>query len=317
MKSNPGRFRAMNTVSEVPVSTRTGSPIVVDSVPAFRTLRDTVEGTVGFVPTMGALHSGHQSLMSLARRRCDWLVVSIFINPTQFAPGEDLDIYPRDREGDLQKCAEVGVDCVFFPDVPAMYPGGAPQPTFVEVRELTNYLCGASRPNHFRGVTTVVAKLFNIVEPDLAVFGQKDYQQLATIRQMVQDLNFDIEIVAGPTHREHDGLAMSSRNRNIPDGRRPEALTLSRGLANAWELFRSGSRDVRELEDTVRDVMQSFDTLELDYVRCVHPDTLEPYESRVTDDGAVLACAARVGPVRLIDNLRLDAPLPESLKEIE
>lgn len=266
---------------------------------------------------MGALHEGHQSLMKLARKDCDHLVVSIFVNPTQFAPNEDLDIYPRDRAGDLAKCDEVGVDFVFFPDVDSMYPeGDSDQPTVVDVRGLTQYLCGASRPTHFRGVSTVVTKLFNIVRPDLAVFGQKDYQQLAVIRQMTRDLNFDIDIVGGPTHREDDGLALSSRNRNIPRGTRGSALALSRGLGLAWAAFRDGTRDPEVLEAIARERIASSQEARVDYVECVHPDNLVPLREvgLIGEEGAVLACAAYLGPVRLIDNIRLDEPLPPAIE---
>lgn len=293
---------------------------VVRNIAELRAARSELDGPVGFVPTMGALHDGHLSLMELALQHADNLIVSIFINPTQFAPNEDLDQYPRDEEGDMDKCRQVGCDILFMPSPDVIYPdGGTTQPTVVAVDSMTRNLCGRSRPTHFAGVTTVVTKLFNMVRPDVAVFGAKDYQQLAVIRKMTFDLNFPIEIIGGPTHREDDGVARSSRNRNIPLKYRDSAISLSRALAAAWKAFQGGERSGAVLEEIAREVMLSYYGVALDYVECVHPDTLAPLSGRdappIGEDGAVLAVAARLGPVRLIDNLRLDGPLPPEIPE--
>ncbi|MEZ4460894.1 MAG: pantoate--beta-alanine ligase [bacterium] len=200
--------------------------LILETVEDFRAARRALGGTLAFVPTMGALHAGHVSLMHFGLEHANHLAVSIFINPTQFGPNEDLDVYPRDREGDIEKCRAAGCDLLFFPPVEQMYPDGASQLTHVDVDRLTSGLCGASRVGHFRGVTTVVTKLFNIVQPDVAVFGQKDYQQFAVLKQMARDLNMPIEVISAPTHREADGLAMSSRNRNLNPSDRGVALGL-------------------------------------------------------------------------------------------
>lgn len=274
-------------------------------------------GRVAMVPTMGALHEGHLSLMRLAQEHADAVIVSIFVNPTQFGPNEDFDRYPRDLDGDLQKCRDVGVAIVFAPSASEMYPNGLQHGTFVEVPELTTHLCGASRPGHFRGVTTVVSKLFLAVQPDVAIFGQKDYQQAAVIARMTQDLLMPIEIIAAPTSREADGLAMSSRNRNLKPEHRAAALGLCRGLTLAHQSFANGERDAQILEGIVESTMQSAaqnQSFSIDYVDCVHPESLKPLNT-VGDGGAVICVAAFVGEVRLIDNLRLDLELPAELTQ--
>lgn len=293
---------------------------VVRTIEELRARRAELPGRVVFVPTMGALHDGHVSLMKLGLEHADHLIVSIFVNPTQFAPNEDLDEYPRDEQGDRDRCEEAGCEILFMPTPDVIYPaGGNTQPTVVAVESMTRNLCGRSRPTHFAGVTTVVTKLFNMVDPDVAVFGAKDYQQLAVLKQMTKDLNFDIEVIGGPTHREVDGVARSSRNRNILPEFRDSAVALSRALAAAWAAYRDGERSGTELEALARSVMQSYNGVDIDYVECVHPETLAPLSGSDADpigeDGAVLAVAARLGPVRLIDNLRLDGPLPEEIPE--
>lgn len=249
--------------------------------------------TIGFVPTMGFLHAGHTSLMDLARPRCDALVVSIYVNPLQFGPSEDLDRYPRDPEGDARKCEEHGTDVLFMPK--EMYP---PQfHTRVQVAQLTRHLCGASRPGHFDGVTTVVARLFGLVRPDLAVFGEKDWQQLAVVRRMTDDLALGVEIVAGPLVREPDGLAMSSRNKYLTPEDRRRALTLHRTLHTMQVLPES---DVVALKARV---LPLLDVDEIHYLEVVGADDLEPL-ARV-DRPARALVAARVGRTRLIDNVPL------------
>lgn len=289
---------------------------IIDSIPALRAARAELTGAVALVPTMGFLHDGHLALMRAARERADHLVVSIFVNPTQFGPGSDLDAYPRDPEGDRKKCAEQGCALLFMPTPNMMYPPG--HSSVVEVSGLDKTLCGPSRPGHFRGVTTVVSKLFHIVNPDLAVFGQKDYQQLAIIRRMVADLNFDLEIVGVPTVREDDGLAMSSRNKYLNAEERLKARSLSRALASAWSAYQAGERDGQALEALGRGVLdETLGPDAVDYIECVHPELLTRFQGdkRTVPElaGAVLAVAAQVGQARLIDNIRLDQPLPPQL----
>lgn len=289
---------------------------VIESVEEFRAARRALPGRLAFVPTMGFLHEGHLALMRYARSQADHLAVSVFVNPTQFGPSEDLDVYPRDREGDIAKCASVGCDLMFFPPASQMYPDGRSQATFVEVEGLTAGLCGAARPGHFRGVTTVVTKLFNIVQPDVAVFGQKDYQQFAVLRQMARDLNMPIEVVSAPTVREPDGLAMSSRNVNLKASDRQAALSLSRGLRAAWQAWHQGARDAGVLEAIVRGTMEGAGA-RLDYVQAVDPTSLRPLDADPNPaTEALIAVAGFVGAVRLIDNLRLDGELPSALQAL-
>jgi len=257
---------------------------------------------IAFVPTMGYFHEGHLSLMREGRKRGDVLVVSIFVNPTQFGPGEDFDRYPRDMERDLRMAEEVGVDVIFAPTVEEMYPEG--YQTYVEVEKVTQHLCGLSRPGHFRGVTTVVTKLFNIVKPHVALFGQKDYQQLITIERMVKDLNMDVEIVGMPTVREEDGLAASSRNVYLSPEERKAALSLYRSLRRAEELFSEGVRESQRILEEVRGVLEAEPLLKIDYVHVCDPETLEDIEGPI-GERALVAVAAKVGTTRLIDNTLL------------
>lgn len=253
---------------------------------------------IGFVPTMGFLHEGHLALMGEAKRRADVVAVSVFVNPTQFGPNEDFECYPRDMERDIRLCTEVGVDVIFAPRVSEMYPDG--YQTSVEVSKVTTPLCGRTRPGHFRGVTTVVAKLFHCVKPHIAIFGQKDYQQWVAVRRMVRDLNMDIEIVSYPTVRESDGLAMSSRNTYLSPAEREIALRLSRSLRAAQELVDRGEIYGEAVLMKVREVLESGGGLRIDYVQLCHPDTLDDV---LTVDGcAVLLMAAFIGKTRLIDN---------------
>jgi len=259
--------------------------------------------TIALIPTMGYLHRGHATLMEQARPTAEIVIVSIFVNPLQFGPREDLDIYPRDFEGDCQTCEQAGVDIIFSPRMSDIYPAGFQ--TEVSVAEITRGLCGAHRPGHFNGVTTVVAKLFNLTLPHKAFFGEKDYQQLATIRQMVNDLNFPIEIIGVPIVREVDGLAMSSRNAYLSPSQRKAALSLSRGLFRAREAFKQGERQSSILQQTVRDTIQadSDHSCQLEYLAVCDPETLVEIEQ--IEKVAVIALAARVGKTRLIDNILL------------
>jgi len=253
---------------------------------------------IGFVPTMGFLHEGHLALMREAKRRADVVAVSVFVNPTQFGPNEDFERYPRDPERDIRLCTEVGVDVIFAPHVREMYPDG--YQTGVEVSKVTIPLCGRTRPGHFRGVTTVVAKLFHCVKPHIAIFGQKDYQQWVAVRRMVRDLNMDIEIVSYPTVRESDGLAMSSRNTYLSPAEREIALRLSRSLKAAQELVDRGEIYGEAVLMKVREVLESGGGLRIDYVQLCHPDTLD--DVFTVDGSAVLLMAAFIGKTRLIDN---------------
>lgn len=257
---------------------------------------------IAFVPTMGYLHEGHLSLMREAKRRADRLVVSIFVNPAQFGPNEDLSRYPRDLEGDLAKCRDEGCDALFVPGDSAIYPKG--YRTYVEVEGVTAGLCGASRPGHFRGVATVVLKLFNIVTPDCALFGEKDYQQLIVIRSMVRDLNLPIEVIGCPIVREPDGLAMSSRNRYLSAEERKTALSLSRSLDLAQRRIDAGERDAAVILREVRSTLASAGIARTDYAKIVDAETLE--EIAALKAPALLAIAAFVGKTRLIDNRRFD-----------
>lgn len=254
--------------------------------------------TIALVPTMGYLHEGHASLMREGRKRGDILVTSIFVNPTQFGPNEDFDAYPRDLERDRKVAESAGVDVIFAPKASDMYPPGFQ--TYVNVEELTLPLCGGSRPGHFRGVTTVVAKLFNIVMPHTALFGRKDFQQLAVIRRMVADLNMDVEIVGMPIVREADGLAMSSRNAYLSPKERQDALCLSRALAAARSMFRGGERSVLSLREEVLRIIGEVPGAVIDYADFRNSETLDAIET--ADERTLLALAVRIGTTRLIDN---------------
>jgi pantoate--beta-alanine ligase len=257
---------------------------------------------VGFVPTMGFLHAGHLSLIRRARAENASVVVSIFVNPTQFGPGEDFQRYPRDLDRDLGLIESARVDAVFTPTVDEMYPQGAS--TVVEVESLSGMLEGASRPGHFRGVATVVCTLFHLVQPHRAYFGEKDYQQLQVIRRMVHDLQMPVEVIGCPTVREPDGLAMSSRNAYLSPPEREAAATLSGALSEAERLFQEGVRDALALQQRVQSLLAAQPLIRTDYVAVVQPHTLRPLTS-LGPDGAVICLAVWLGKTRLIDNLRL------------
>jgi len=259
---------------------------------------------IALVPTMGYLHEGHLSLMREGKRRAGNLVVSLFVNPTQFGPNEDLDAYPRNFEQDRKAMEEIGVDVVFFPTNEGMYPDG--YQTYVTVEKITGILCGRSRPVHFRGVATVVAKLFNIVRPHVALFGKKDFQQFVLIRRMVRDLNFDIEIVGCATVREPDGLAMSSRNKYLDPDERKEAVALKKALDGAQELYRQGERSARALLDEAHRILSAHSRVRKDYVSLCDVETLADVET--AEGETVMAIAAFVGNTRLIDNCILTGP---------
>jgi len=254
--------------------------------------------TIGFVPTMGYLHEGHLRLVEVAREHCSKVVVSIFVNPTQFGPKEDFNRYPRDPEGDIQKLRKKDVDIVFMPEAHDMYPQGFQ--TVVSVKELTKGLCGASRPGHFDGVATVVCKLFNIVKPHIAVFGQKDYQQLTVISRMVKDLNMDVEIVGVPTVREPDGLAMSSRNSYLSPEERESAKALYGAILLAQRMVAEGERDVSRIIGELQGFILRHKHTRIDYVKIVDPDHLK--ELKEIKGDSLLAMAVFVGSTRLIDN---------------
>ena len=256
---------------------------------------------LGFVPTMGALHEGHLSLVRAAKKSCDAVAASIFVNPTQFGPNEDLAKYPRSFERDRGLLEKEGVALLFAPSVEEMYPAGAM--SWVTVEGLSDKLDGRSRPGHFRGVTTIVAKLFHIVEPDTAFFGQKDAAQVAIIRRMVRDLNFPVTIVACPIVREADGLAMSSRNAYLDPQQRQQALVLHHSLEQVEKLWETGERDAVKLAAVGRDEVAKEKSVRLDYFEIVDPDSLDPV--KMVDRGALLAVAAVVGKTRLIDNILL------------
>ncbi len=255
--------------------------------------------TIAFVPTMGFLHEGHLSLMREGRQRASLMASSLFVNPTQFGPNEDFSRYPRNFEGDCAMMRQVPVDVLFAPEPDVMFPRGSQ--TWVEVTEMTGGLCGAHRPGHFRGVTTVVAKLFNIVKPHIALFGEKDYQQFRAIERMVEDLNFDIQIVPVPTIREPDGLAMSSRNAYLSSDQRRQALALSGALRAAAAAFKAGARDPHELVQAARRSLEGTPEVQVEYVEAVDARTLENV-ARI-ERPVVVAIAARLGPTRLIDNM--------------
>ena len=253
---------------------------------------------IGFVPTMGFLHEGHLSLIRIARDRADRVVVSIFVNPVQFGPEEDLDAYPRNFARDEKLAKQAGADILFCPAVSEIYPEGFS--TYVNVERLTEGLCGAFRPGHFRGVATVCTKLFNIIRPDFAVFGQKDAQQIVVIKRMVEDLDLDLEIVVGPIVREPDGLAMSSRNTYLSGSERRDALVLFETLNRAEHLLSTGERNVERIRKQLVEGIASKASARIDYVAVVHPETLQ--ELKYIEDKALIALAVFIGGTRLIDN---------------
>ena len=258
--------------------------------------------TVGLVPTMGYLHEGHLTLMRRARQEQGLVIATLFVNPLQFGPQEDYADYPRDLARDCELAESTGIDVLFAPAVDEMYPAGNGKTlTFVDVEKITASLCGASRPGHFRGVATVVTKLFNIAEADVAYFGQKDAQQVAVIRRMAEDLNMNVKIVAVPIVRESDGLAMSSRNKYLDSKQRQAALVLSRSLERAAALLATGERDSSLIVSTVRDLISQEPLAEIDYVSLVDPLTMEALDR--VESRALLALAVKFGKTRLIDNM--------------
>jgi len=259
---------------------------------------------IGLVPTMGALHAGHRALTTEARRRCGYVVVSIFVNPTQFGPTEDYDRYPRTLEADLAACREDGADMVFRPEVAEMYP--SPGLTTVHVAGLTEGLCGLRRPGHFDGVATVVTKLFNIVAPDQAFFGEKDFQQLVVIRRLVRDLDLPVEVVPCPTVRESDGLAKSSRNQYLTENERRQATVLYRSMCRAAEAAAAGTVAASELIDRIEAEIRASGPARIEYVKIVNPETLEEVDR--VEGPARICLAVRIGQCRLIDNLAVDGP---------
>ncbi len=258
--------------------------------------------SVGLVPTMGYLHQGHISLVKHSTTENDFTVVSIFVNPTQFGPNEDFDKYPRDLEKDMKLAERAGVDIVFAPSVKEIYPEG--YKTYISVEGITEIMCGKSRPGHFRGVTTVVAKLFNIVTPNKAYFGQKDAQQVAVIKQMVKDLHMNLEIITCPIIREADGLAMSSRNVYLNSEERKAALVLSQSLFDAQKLVESGERSKEKLYKSIHDHISSESLANIEYIEIVDADTLENINK--IEKRMLVALAVRFGNTRLIDNIILE-----------
>lgn len=278
---------------------------VFENIPAmkqFVRMKKAEGKTIGFVPTMGYLHSGHLSLIKKSTSQNDVTVISIFVNPTQFGENEDLDQYPRDFERDCRLAQEAGADAVFFPTAGMMYPEG--YKTYVEVVDITKRLCGVTRPTHFKGVTTVVTKLFHIVAPDRAYFGQKDAQQLLVIRRMVKDLNMDIEIVGCPIVRETDGLAMSSRNLYLSEEERTQATVLNQSLEMAEKMIDSGERDSNTVKKAIKAKIGTMDLARIDYVELVDTESLLPAQ-QITGE-VLIALAVYFGKTRLIDNRILE-----------
>ena len=279
----------------------TQAMMIVSSIDELRSARLILDEPVGFVPTMGFLHEGHLSLVRRAAEECASVVVSIFVNPAQFGPTEDLSAYPRDIEKDLRLLEPLGVNLVWIPTPKIMYPDG--YQTWVEVEALTEFLEGAQRPGHFRGVTTVVAKLFNGVRPAKAYFGQKDAQQVAVIRQMVRDLNFPLDVVVCPIVREPDGLAMSSRNIYLDSEQHKAALVLYRALNAAKNAYEMGERDAEKLRSIMEETIESEPLAKMQYVSCANYDTLQELDT--VRGKALLSMAVFVGKTRLIDNFVL------------
>jgi pantoate--beta-alanine ligase len=280
--------------------------IVVDNIEELRAARRTLRGRIGLVPTMGALHKGHLSLVEAARADNASVVATIFVNPTQFAAHEDLSKYPRDLPRDLSLFEQAGVDLVFTPTPDLMYPPGFQ--TWVEVEQVSKGLEGERRPGHFKGVATVVAKLFHLTQPDMAYFGQKDAQQVAVIRRMVRDLNFPLDIVVCPTLREADGLAMSSRNVYLSPEQRAAAVVLYRALQAAADVYGAGETAPETLRQTMRAVLRGEPLAVVDYVSAADARTLQEL-NRPTGEPVLLSMAARIGTTRLIDNCLLPAEL--------
>ena len=280
----------------------TGSMLIVSTLEELFSARSLLDGSVGLVPSMGYLHAGHISLVQQAHRECRSVIVSTFVNPTQFGPNEDLEKYPRNLKRDLQLLEEAAVDIVWLPTAEIMYPPG--YQTWVQVENLTQPLEGSARPGHFRGVTTVVSKLFNATRPDKAFFGQKDAQQAAVIRQMTRDLSYPLEVVICPTLREADGLAMSSRNSYLDSSQRQAARVLFRALSEARAVFEKGETEAEKLRQIVRAVLAGEPLARLEYVSCADYDSLAELDT--IHSKALLSLAVYFGKTRLIDNFILD-----------
>ncbi len=257
--------------------------------------------TIGFVPTMGYFHDGHLSLMDQAKQECDIVVVSLYVNPTQFGPNEDLDVYPRDLDRDERLAKAHGVDIIFYPDNKEMYPEG--YKTYVYTKELSRKLCGKSRENHFRGVTTIVAKLFNIVQPDVAIFGQKDHQQAIILQRMVTDLNIPVKLIIAPIIRESDGLAMSSRNKYLSPEERQQAVILSESLNQAKKTVENGEHSATTIKNQIIDTIKTAPLADIEYVEIINNKNLNTVDS--IQPGTFAAVAVHFGNTRLIDNVIL------------
>ncbi len=278
---------------------------VAKTIELIRSLVETARSggkKVGLVPTMGALHVGHISLIEAAVEKCDFVVVSIFVNPTQFVPGEDFEKYPRPLEADLEICKKAGVDVIFAPTPEQMYP--AENITWVSVEKLTEFLCGRFRPGHFRGVTTVCTKLFNIVAPDIAYFGQKDAQQAIVIRRMAADLNMPLEIVICPTVREPNGLAVSSRNKYLTGRQKKDAANIYKSLQKCRQMIDAGVTETTEIITEMSKILQQVPSIEIEYISIVDAETLRNID-RIAGK-ALAAVAVKIGPARLIDNILVD-----------
>ncbi|HEU4594881.1 MAG TPA: pantoate--beta-alanine ligase [Pyrinomonadaceae bacterium] len=275
-----------------------------------RKLRREEDKTIGLVPTMGALHEGHLSLVREARRMCDVVVVSVFVNPAQFGPGEDFERYPRDLTNDTTKLADYNVDYIFAPPVEEIYPKGFS--TYVTVEGLSEPMEGVARPGHFRGVATVLTVLFNSIRPDFAFFGQKDAQQTLVVRRLVKDLAFDIEVVVLPTVREQSGLALSSRNAYLSEEDRRAAPVIYRALSQAREVYMEGERSAKRLAEAVRSQVEAESRARLEYVAVVDADTMEKLDRIPEDRPVLIAVAARLGATRLIDNIVIQPARPKS-----
>ena len=261
--------------------------------------------TIGLTPTMGALHEGHLSLVRRCRKECDFSVVSIFVNPTQFGPGEDFDSYPRTFDTDCAACRDLGVDLIFAPAPEEMYP--RENLTWLDVDTIGDHLCGAARPGFFRGVCTVVTKLFNVIQPDIAYFGEKDAQQLAVITRMVADLNLPLEIRGCPIVRESDGLAMSSRNQYLDPEQRRQAVCLFQALRHAQQLIENGQTDTTALIDAIKTIIEKQPQARIDYISIVDRNLMQPLVK--IDRPVRIALAVHLGPARLIDNIAIDPPI--------
>ncbi len=276
-------------------------PVLVKTISQMMQISTKLKGTIGFVPTMGYLHRGHLSLVETAKKNADIVIVSIFVNPTQFSPNEDLSQYPRDIDSDIKLLSELDVDYIFFPQESEMYPDG--YKTWVNVDKITQVLCGKSRPTHFKGVTTIVAKLMNIVDPDLMYMGEKDFQQLVVLRQMAKDLNFKTEIIGCPIIREEDGLAMSSRNKYLSPAGRKNALCLHKVLLLAKKRFRQNITNSSKIITEMADLIENMEGV-IDYIEVVDPDTLE----HITElkKGCRILLAVIIENTRLIDNMKME-----------